>query len=93
MKKEHREVVKELSDYIFWAFGNRKESFIVDDASYGEQMSIVVSGIMSGLANVLIILAMTTENEKAIEEMHKFIVKLLKSVPDSECDIVDMKKH
>jgi len=93
MKKEHRVIVRELSDYLFDCFNRKSRDFIIDGIFFGEQHSICISGFMSALANVMLNCAMATDCEEVIKETRIYIEKLLKSVPDSNCDILDMRKH
>lgn len=93
MKKEHRELVKKLSDYLFECFNKKASTFLVDGIFFGEQHSILISGFMSALANTMVATALTTDNKEIVEETHIYIRKLLKSVPDSNVDITDTSKH
>jgi hypothetical protein len=93
MNPEHKKIVIELSDYLLESFKKKAIDFFVDDTNVGEQYSILVSGFMSALANTLHNAALITEDEAVIKETDIYIKKLFKSVPDSNCEIVDMTKH
>lgn len=92
MNKKLKKKSIELTNYLVECFGKNYQQFLID-GNLNDVFSIIISGFMSALANILSITADYTNDKDVIEETKIYIRKLLNSVPECDTEITDLRKH